>query len=164
MLGRRTAAAADDVDEARIGEFAEMARHVFRALVVMAKLVRQTGVRIGADERVADPCQFGDMGAHLRPAERAVQSDRNWSCVLYLAFQNASGRLARQQSPGAIGEVVPEIITGTSTPRCSHLLGNGVIAALALSVSVLVSISKRSLPAPPVRAPAHRKPRATGRT
>ena len=51
---RRAAAAADDVDEAGIGELGEHRGGRLRALVVEAELVRQAGIRIGADERVGD--------------------------------------------------------------------------------------------------------------
>ena len=60
VLRRRAAAAADDVDEAGVGELGEHRRRRLRALVVEAELVRQAGVRIGADERV------GDLGDLLR--------------------------------------------------------------------------------------------------
>ena len=64
VVGRRAAAAADDVDECRRGEFADLRRHRLRALVVLAESVGQAGVRIGADERVGDAGDLGEMLAH----------------------------------------------------------------------------------------------------
>ncbi len=75
MIGRRAAAAADDVDEAGLGEFGEQSRHVFGALVIEAELVGQAGIGIGADERVGDAGEVGDVGAHLLGAERAIEPD-----------------------------------------------------------------------------------------
>ena len=129
VLGRGAAAAADDVDEPRIGELAEVPRHLLGALVIMAELVRQAGIRIGADQRVADPRHVGDMRAHLFGAERAVQSDRDRRRVPHRVPERL-GRLARQQ-PAERSVMVPEIITGTSTPRAA-LLGDGVERGLGV--------------------------------
>ena len=76
MRGRRAAAAADDIDKPRLRELADERGHIFGALVIKAELVRQAGVGIGADERIGDPGEFGEMGAHLAGAERAVEADR----------------------------------------------------------------------------------------
>ena len=54
VVRRRAAAAADDVDEPAVGQFAEQPGHVFGALVVFAEGVGQAGIRIGADQRVGD--------------------------------------------------------------------------------------------------------------
>ena len=53
VLGRRPAAAADDVDEAGLGELREVAARVARLLVVLAEGVRQPGVRMARDVRGA---------------------------------------------------------------------------------------------------------------
>ena len=42
----------------------------------MAEFVGQPGIGIGADERIGDARQFGDMRAQLLGAERAIQTDR----------------------------------------------------------------------------------------
>ena len=75
MVRRGAAAAADDVDEAGLGKLADQPRHVFRRLVILAELVGQAGVRIGAHQRVGDAADIGDMGAKIFGAERAVESD-----------------------------------------------------------------------------------------
>jgi len=65
MIGRRAAAAADDIDQAGRGEFAEQRRHFIRALVIAAEFVGQSGIRISAYKGIGDPGQFGDVGAQL---------------------------------------------------------------------------------------------------
>ena len=61
-----------------------------RALVVMAEGVGQARIGIGADQRVGDARQFGDVGAHLLGAERAIEADRERP-RMRTEFQNASG-------------------------------------------------------------------------
>ena len=75
VVGRRAAAAADDVDEPVACELAEHAARVVRLLVVQAELVRQAGVRIAGDPRRRDPRHVLDERPHLRRAERAVDAD-----------------------------------------------------------------------------------------
>ena len=48
------AAAADDVDEAAGGELADVVAHLLGGLVVLAELVGQPGIGVGADEAVGD--------------------------------------------------------------------------------------------------------------
>ena len=103
VLGRGAAAAADDVDEAGVRELAEQAGHVFRALVVAAELVGQAGIGIGADERVGEARDLGDMRAHLLRAERAVQPDRERRGVAHRIPERLR-RLAGEQPAGAIGD------------------------------------------------------------
>ena len=75
VVGRRAAAAADDVDEAFVGEGAQQLGGVVRLLVVAAEGVRQARVRMAARVRVDDPRQLGDVRPHLLRAERAVDAD-----------------------------------------------------------------------------------------
>ena len=77
VFGRRAAAAADDVDEAGRGEFADRRRHLLWPLVIVAEFVRQSGIGIDANQGVGDMGQFGNVGAHLRSAERAIEPDRH---------------------------------------------------------------------------------------
>ena len=60
-------------------------------------------------------------------------------------FQNAPGVWPDSRRPER-SVIVPEIITGTSRPRSSQISEIAKIAAFALSVSKIVSISKRSAP------------------
>ena len=100
---RRAAAAADDVDEAGIGELGEQPRHVFRALVIEAELVGQAGIGIGADEGIGDAGEIGDVGAHLLRAERAIEPDRERRGMLDRDPERLRG-LAREHAPGQIGD------------------------------------------------------------
>ena len=69
------AAAADEVDQAGLGELLEQRRRLVRRLVVAAERVRQAGVRVAGRERVGDLRELGDVRAHLVGAQRAVQAD-----------------------------------------------------------------------------------------
>ena len=75
MLGRRAAAAADDIDEALARKAADLRGHELRALVIVAEFVGQAGIGIGADEGVGDVGELGQMRAHRVGAERAVEAD-----------------------------------------------------------------------------------------
>ena len=103
MVGRGAAAAADDVDEAGARELADQPRHVFGALVVLAEFVGQAGIRIGADQRVGDAADIGDMGAQIFGAERAVEADRDRPGVAH-RIPERFRQLARQQPAGLVGD------------------------------------------------------------
>ena len=72
VIRRRAAAAADDVDEAAVGELAEQRRGLVRQLVVLAERVRQAGVRVAADVAVGDARQLRQVGPHV--ARRRARS------------------------------------------------------------------------------------------
>ena len=82
---------------------AEQPGHEFRALVVAAELVRQAGIGIGADQRVGDARDLGDMGAHFLGAERAVEPDRERRGMAH-RIPERRRRLAGQQASRAIGD------------------------------------------------------------
>ncbi len=103
MVGRGAAAAADDVDKATGGELADQPRHVFRALVVLAELVGQSGIRIGAHQRVGDPADVGDMGAQVFRAERAVEADGDRPGVAH-RIPECFRQLPRQEPAGFVGD------------------------------------------------------------
>ena len=65
-------------------------------------------------------------------------------------FQNASTVCPERVRPLA-SVIVPEIMSGTSSPRSSRTSATANAAAFALSVSTTVSMSSRS--APPSRRP-----------
>jgi hypothetical protein len=110
MRGRGAAAAAHHVDQARLGEFADKARRVFRRLVILAEFVGQAGVRV-AQTSVSATRPVRDMRAQVFGAQRAVEP-----MVIGLAwrteFQNASGNCPERLRPDR-SVMVPEIITGT---------------------------------------------------
>src|SRR5262245_58290766 len=145
VLGRGAAAAADHVDQAGIREFAEQRGHELRALVVAAELVGQTGIGIGAHEGIGDAGDLGDMGAHFSRAASARFNPIGNGAAWRTEFQNAAGVWPESSRPER-SVMVPEIITGTRTPRISVTSATAAIAALALSVSKIVSISSRSAP------------------
>ncbi len=103
MAWRGTAAAADDVDEAGLGKLADQAGHVFGRLVILAELVGQAGVRIGAHQRVGDTADVGDMRAEIFGAERAVEADGDRFGVPH-RIPERFRQLSRQQAAGFVGD------------------------------------------------------------
>ena len=77
VVGRRAAAAADEVQRALAGELAEDAGRLGRLLVVAAERVGQAGVGVGDDRHVGDARQLGDVRPEHPRAERAVEPDAN---------------------------------------------------------------------------------------
>ena len=100
---RGAAAAADHVDEASLREFADKARHIFRALVVLAEFVRQARVRIGTDQRIRHAADIGDMRAQVFRAERTVEADGERIGVLH-RIPERFRHLARQQAARFVGD------------------------------------------------------------
>ncbi len=80
--------------------------------------------------------------AQLRPTEAGA------ACCTEV--QNAAGVCPESTRPDR-SVMVPEIMIGTTMPRASVSSWKAQIAALALSVSQIVSISRRS--APPSSSP-----------
>ena len=103
MVRRGAAAAADDVDEAGLRKLADQARHIFRGLVILAELVRQAGVRIGAHQRVGDAADIGDMGAQIFRAERAVEADGDRPGVPH-RIPERFRQLPGEQAAGFVGD------------------------------------------------------------
>ena len=75
--------------------------------------------------------------AQLRP------TDSGFACAI--EFQNAAGVWPESVRPER-SVMVPEIITGSRMPRSSNSFSIAKIAALALSVSKIVSIRSKSAP------------------
>ena len=69
MGRRRTAAAADDVHQAGLGELPDHPGRLHRLLVVPAEGVRKTGVRVGGDVGVGEAGQVDHVRTHLAGAE-----------------------------------------------------------------------------------------------
>ena len=106
VLGRRAAAAAGDVEEARPGELLEQASGDLGRLVEagLAHRIGQAGVRIAAHEGVAgDPRELLDVRPHQRRAERAVEADRERPRVAHAVPERADG-LAREDPPRGVGD------------------------------------------------------------
>ena len=75
MRGRGAAAAADQVDQPRLGPFPELRGGLVGRLVVAAELVGQAGIGVGADARLGDAREIGQVRAHVRRPEGAVEPD-----------------------------------------------------------------------------------------
>ena len=103
MIGRGAAAAADDVDQAAGGEFADQPGHEFRAFVICAEFVGQAGIGIGAHQRVGDAADVGDMRAQIFGAERAVEADGDRFGVAH-RIPERLGQLPGEQAAGFVGD------------------------------------------------------------
>ena len=148
---RGAAAAAGDVEEAVLRPFAQGGGHRPRASR-RSRPARWAGPRSGrprpGDRRCGDRtsrCSRSCFGpsAQFRP----TISGSAWRTL----FQNASTVWPDSVRPEA-STIVPEMISGSRSPSSSNSDSTAKIAALALSVSKIVSISRRS--APPSTSPA----------
>ena len=106
-----------DIDEAGGGEFADELRHIFRALVIEAEFIGQAGVGEGADARVGDAADLGDMLAHLARAERAVEADRERLRVRERIPEGAAVWPESVRPDRSV--IVPEIMIGKRVPTSS---------------------------------------------
>ena len=103
VIRGRAAAAADNIDQAGLGKFAQQLGHVGRDLVVVTEFVRQAGIRVSAYECIGHPRQFGDVRAHLARAERTVEADRQRPGMCH-GIPKCGRCLARQQASRTIGD------------------------------------------------------------
>ena len=103
MLGRRPAAAADDVDEAAGREVTEQLGGFASRLVVLPESVRQTGIGIGADVSVRDARQLFDVGPELPGAQRAVETDDERPRVTDRVPERLDG-LPGKRAPRRVGD------------------------------------------------------------
>ena len=155
VVGRRAAAAADDVDEAGLGELADERRHVFRALVVEAEFVGQAGIRIGADEACRRRATISARWARISRAPSAQLRPIVKGLAWRTECQKAVGVWPDSVRPDR-SVMVPEIITGSRRPISTKTSSMPASAALAFSVSKMVSTRMMSAP-PSIR------PRAASR-
>ena len=92
---------------------------------------------------------LGDVSTHLlAPSAQLSPTENGAAC--FTESQNAAGVWPDNRRPER-SVMVPEIITGTASPRASVTSAMAAIAALALSVSNTVSI--RRISAPPSMRP-----------
>jgi hypothetical protein len=128
------------------------ARHVLGLFVVVAELVRQAGIRIGADQRAGDAADLvGHAARYLGRAEAQQLSRSESGLGVETAIPEPPRESGRPRQPADLSVIVPEIITGTSTPLLAGL-DDGVDRRLALKTC------RRSSPissavGPPVRSP-----------
>ena len=149
---RGAAAAADQVQQARPRRIRAASPAMSSGrLVVAAEGIRQAGVGMRADVGIGDLGEDVDVRAQVLGAERAVQADRQ-RLRMPQRVPEGFGGLARQRAAGA-SVIVPEIITGRRPPRAANTSSIANSAALALSVSKIVSTMSTSAP-PSIRPSA----------
>ena len=104
VVGRGAAAAADDVDASRCSANSRDLRgHVVRRLVVLAELVGQAGVGVGADIGIGDPRQLLDVRPQLVGAQGAVEPDGQRLGVAQRVPEGLGG-LAGQGAADGVGD------------------------------------------------------------
>ena len=103
VVGRGAAAAADQVDEAGLGELGDDRGSLVGRLVVLPERVGQAGVGVAGDERVGHARHLGDVGPHLLGAERAVEPDGQRRDVADRAPERL-GDLAGQRAAARVGD------------------------------------------------------------
>ena len=121
MRGRRAAAAAHDVDDARLSPFADLLRHLVGVFVILAEGVGQAGVGIGADQRIGGPGDFLQMLAHGGGAERAIEADGERARMAH-RMPERGRRLARQGAARAVGDRARDHDRQTATQLEERLL------------------------------------------
>ena len=72
MIGRGAAAPTENIQKSSFEKFINDGGHFFRRLIIFAKFIGQTRIRVDADMGVGNPRHFGDIGAHIRGAERTI--------------------------------------------------------------------------------------------
>jgi hypothetical protein len=96
---------------------------------------------MNTSDLAASSSMYGRISAAPSAQLSPTDSGRAWRTE----FQNASTVWPERMRPDA-SVTVPLIITGTRAPRRSNSASTAKIAALAFSVSKMVSISSRSAP------------------
>ncbi len=147
--GRRAAAAADDIDQAFARKVLDLGRHEVGAFVILAERVGQAGVGIGADERIRDAESSARCG-RMAAAPSAQFSPTVNGLAWRIECQKAVGVWPDSVRPDR-SVMVPEIMTGSQIPFSANISSQAKIAALAFSVSKIVSI--RMMSAPPSISP-----------
>src|SRR6185312_4301837 len=101
VVWRRSAAAADNVDQSISKPRFDLAGHVMWVFIIFAHGVRQARIRISRNARVRYVGEFGDVRPHQLGTERAIQSDRKRPQMTH-RIPESFRRLARQSPPRAI--------------------------------------------------------------
>lgn len=134
----------DHIDQTITRKVFDLRSHCFRRFVILAELVRQAGIRIGADKRISDVRQFVEMGAHGVCAERAIETDSKRLGVTQ-RVPESRWRLAGQGAAGKIGDRAGNHHRQEDA-LSSNTCSDAKTAALAFSVSKMVSIRMMSEP------------------
>ncbi len=155
VLGRRAAAAADDVEEAalrrtpRAGRRSAPASRRSRSPTAGSAARRSDSSRRRCRRPSRAPRCTAASASRRARSSSPTASGRAWRTE----FQNASGVWPESVRPDW-SVIVPEIITGSRCPLASNTLSIAKSAALAFSVSKIVSTRRRSTP--PSTRPAER--------
>ena len=102
MVGRGAATTAENIDQSGFGKFTDNHRHFIGQLVIFAKLIGQTGIRINADIGIGDAGDFRHIGTHFVSPERAIQTNGKGLGVAQRVPKRFC-RLSRKRAPGFIG-------------------------------------------------------------
>ncbi len=103
MVRGGTAAAADQVQQAIFGEASQGTGHVLRRFVVLAEGIGQAGIGVCADITAGDLCKGFHVRAHGIGTQRAVQSDRQRSCMRQRGMEGFRC-LPGQGASGCVGD------------------------------------------------------------
>ena len=103
VVGSRSAAPADDVDEAALRPVADLAGEIVRGEVVAAELVREAGVRVRAHRDRGDPRELLDPRPDLERPEGAVEARRERRGVPDGVPERLDG-LPREGAAGSVGD------------------------------------------------------------
>ncbi len=114
-------------------------------LVVAPERVGQARVGIARHEHVRDARQLLEIRPQLLRAERAVEADAQWSGVPD-ARPEGLHRLARERPAGGVRDGAADRSPGRGSPARRTALSTAKMAALALRVSKMVSMSSMSAP------------------
>src|SRR5919112_4519692 len=97
------AAAADQIDQAALSEFPQHPGHVFGCLVVLAELVGEPRIGVGAHECGSDSGKLLDVLPQGLRAEGAVQPNAEWASMGDRVPEGL-GRLTRQRAAACISD------------------------------------------------------------
>ena len=103
VIRRGAAAAADNVDQPVLGKAPDDFGRFLGLLVVLAKRIGQAGVGVTGNQAVAQPRQFGHVGAHFLAAQGAVEADRQRLGVAHRGPERF-GHLPGKRAPRGIGD------------------------------------------------------------
>src|SRR5919202_4397788 len=103
VLRRGAAAAPDYVQPAVLGPLPDLGGHHLGGLVVLAELVWQPGVRVGAYVGAGDAGELFDVLSKLLRPQGAVEADADRLGVAY-GVPEGLRHLARERSPARVGD------------------------------------------------------------
>ena len=145
MRGRGAAAAADDIDQPFLGPATDHAGGRLGRLVIFAELVGQARIGIGQDQRIGDRAPAVARAGAIVSAPNVQLSPTASGRAWRTAYQKASTVWPDRLRPDRSVIVIDSMI-GMSRPHRCAILRRAWTAALALSVSKIVSTRMKSAP------------------